>query len=516
MSEFIPASAEFNDPKGRREPVANIPAPSNGLLPTKGFSTVDLAKKEFARDIALTQKHTRLNPPKKKRAQWVGTDNKDSHHDVRKFHNSIKNGLYNTGIQYNTDQKFPSLLELSCGRAGDMMKWKKHGYKNVFAIDVDPNALDEARSRVKNVDLRPVRVQFAQLNLTDGNLCNRLQEVFSRAPYTYDTVSMQFAIQYVAQDKILPEFLANVASLVKPGGTFIGTYPCGSEIKALLGSENTFDNGFLRIKELVSQGLGIEFFADFGKSQSYFEEFGTSIEYPVNFKTILRHLENYGFVLIENTDFLKSREVDGYILTSVERQFSGVFKTFVFQKRTITAYFPPQQGINWDSLKIDETGTYSITRPRDARTLHSIIKELCDKETKTVCDGTACVGGDTIHFAKQFGKVFAWEIDEERYNILNNNINVYGLTNVTTIKGSILNSSGECDLLYLDPPWGGRNYKNQSNTELFLDGKNIKTIIPELKKRFRQIAIKAPYNATPCSNCLVKKITNKINVWFVR
>ena len=515
MSEFIPASAEFNDPKPKREPVANVKLPEDGLQPTKGFSRVDLAKKEFAKDIALTQQHIRKNPPKKKRNSWQGS-NDDTHNDVRKFHNSVKNGIYELGNQYSGTNPKKNLLELSCGRAGDMFKWKKHGYNNVIAVDVDPNALDEALSRIKKVDLRPVRVQFGQMDLTEGNLYTRLRETFPRAPYFYDTVSMQFAIQYVAEDKILPEFLLNVANLVKPGGTFIGTYPCGGAIKNLLKNEKTFDNGFLKITELADKGPGIEFFANFGNTQSYFEEFGTSTEYPVNLGRIAAILADYGFVLVENTEFLKTREINGYILTDTEKDFSGVFKTFVFQKRPIAAYFPACQGINWDSLKIDEVGTYSITRPLDAAPLHATIKNLCDSETKTVCDGTACVGGDTIHFARNFEKVYSWEINEDRYNMLCNNIAVYKIPNVTTIKGSIINSTGKCDLLYLDPPWGGRGYGSQNNTELFLDGRNIKTIIPELKKRFRQIAIKVPYNSTPCSNFIVKKITNKINVWFVR
>lgn len=521
MSEFVPALAEYNDAKQRREPLADVGDPFKGFQPVPGFTRTDLAKKQFAKDLATTvrtQPRVKRSAPRQ-RCQ-LGTTSGDSHVDVRKFHNSIKNAVYKLGFSYaglenNPRVRFPTLLELSCGRGGDMFKWNNNGYRNVVAVDTDADALDEARSRFKNSDTGPLRTRYEQMDLTKGDLVAQL--VSKRLGTMYDTVSIQFAIQYMCGIDVLPTFLQNVATLIKPGGTFIGTYPCGAEIAKLLGKESHFDNGFLKITE-NTHGPGIQFYADFsGNSKSYFDEFGTSQEFPVSFPTIIEILEPLGFVLVENKGFCDTQEFNRYILTAPEKQFSGVFKTFVFQKRELTAFFPPAHGINWDSLKIDKVGKFSITRPRDAAVLHKAIREFVDSDTHTVCDGTACVGGDTIHFSSAFREVFAWEVDTERFRALKNNINIYGIKNVTTINGSIVNSTGECDLLYLDPPWGGPEYKNNGAVELYLDGQNIKTLLVSLKKRFRQIAIKVPFNYNmPVGSQFVKKISEKINVWFVR
>tara|TARA_B100000902_G_scaffold373071_1_gene400687 strand:+ start:3547 stop:5094 length:1548 start_codon:yes stop_codon:yes gene_type:complete len=515
MSEFVPALSEHNDARSKREPLADIKDDFKGFQPTKGFTRSDLAKKQFARDLAMTVKHRPRVQKKRQPCQLHDTD--DNHIDVRKFHNSVKNGVYSLGFSYagleNPRYKFPCLLELSCGRGGDMFKWKKNGYKNVVAVDNDHDALEEARSRFKTNDMRPLRVRYEHVDLTKGDLVAKLSE--KKLGTTFDTVSIQFAIQYMCSTTVLELFLQNVATLVRPGGTFIGTYPCGKEIVNLLGTSSEFDNGFLKIRESQT-GPGIQFYANFGESKSYFDEFGTSEEFPVSFSTISGILENLGFVLVENTGFLETRELGNYILTDSEKQFSGVFKTFVFQKRDVTSFFPPKNGLNWDSLKIDKVGKYSVTRPRDAAILHRVIKEYVDSDTRTVCDGTACVGGDTIHFSANFEKVFAWELDRERYEYLTNNIKVYGIENVETINASIVKSSGECDLLYLDPPWGGPEYKNADKTELYLDGINIKQLIPGFKKRFRQIVIKIPYNYNILGSEMIIKISEKVNVWFVR
>lgn len=41
-----------------------------------------------------------------------------------------------------------------------------------------------------------------------------------------------------------------------------------------------------------------------------------------------------------------------------------------------------------------------------------------------ITDGTACVGGDTIRFARKFARVNAVELSEQRAKMLFNNVNV--------------------------------------------------------------------------------------------
>ena len=50
------------------------------------------------------------------------------------------------------------------------------------------------------------------------------------------------------------------------------------------------------------------------------------------------------------------------------------------------------------------------------------------------------------------------------------------------------------DLIFIDPPWGGSNYKNEENLILRLDGVNVLDIIDNLYHFTRFVALKVPNN----------------------
>ena len=550
MSEFVPALAEHSEAFKHEKIVASKKVDYGMLTPTKGFSEIDIARKEIAKDLSVAKRYQDRNRAPRKRKQKCQLG--DTHEDVRKFHNSVKVRLYNLAHTYADleNNRFPSILELACGRGGDLHKWKKTGFKNVIAVDYDPNAIDEAMERVKKIETKPMRIKFSVVDLSKPGLASKIGVIKGGNP-TFDVVSMHFAIQYLCEQvNVLERFLRDVAFMIKPGGCFVGSYPDAGEISKLLqsteepvevsqplqhrrptpsknsslnecprlgianrnsSSKKNFDNGFLKIHEFHDMP-GISFHADFG-TDSYFEAFGTSTEYPVMWEHIVKVLDSFGLVLVKNTSFPAYSEVNGFILTEQELQFSRVFKSFVFQKRKIAAFFPSPCPM-WDALKIDDVGRYSVTKPQDAKKLHEVISKK--GPFRSACDGTACVGADTLYLSSYCKEVFSWEINEERYLMLTQNIEAYGVKNVTTQNASFLKSSGDCDLLYLDPPWGGKGYDKAGAIEMFLDGRNIKDVIKKVRERFGVVAVKIPhnYNINPTEE--VVQISNKISVWFVR
>tara|TARA_X000001036_G_scaffold368242_1_gene353786 strand:+ start:207 stop:1835 length:1629 start_codon:yes stop_codon:yes gene_type:complete len=522
------------------------------LPPIKGFTEVDMMKKEIARDLAMAKKsQARAEPMVLKEIRRKKREDKENagdlkHQDVRSFHNSVKRGLYQKAyaeadLENSRDPRTKrwkyrkTLLELACGRGGDLHKWKSAGYRVVVAVDKDLTAIDEAKRRVRGVE-NGVRADFGYMDLAEasqnGDVASKLTEMYPRSPWVYDTVSIQFAIQYLCkEDKILYGFLDQVADLVRPGGTFVGTFPDGSEIVKLLGAEGKFDNGFLKIEERVGgDSAGISFHADFGKGgggggSSYFDSFGTSVEYPVFWKRIRDYMLRKGFVLLEHKGFLEYNAAGDYALLPEEQDFSGVFKSFLFRKHEKTAYFcgggVDRPLINWDSLQIDEVGKYSITRPRELKRLHQIILREYLKLSggvvpESICDGTACVGGDTIGFSGIARQVYAWEVNEERYNMLVNNLNVYNIRNVEAYNQSFIRSTGGCDILYIDPPWGGPSYHESQKIELYIDGINLKDLLdnPRINGRFKMVAVKIPYNYNIGEGEQVYKVSDKIWIWI--
>jgi len=139
---------------------------------------------------------------------------------------------------------------------------------------------------------------------------------------------------------------------------------------------------------------------------------------------------------------------------------------------------PPNQPDLWSTLTLSE------------RMSKLVITEM-----------TAGVGGNVLNFANHFQYVNAIEIDKTRYTYLNQNIKLYGLTNVNTyhndaIKLLIKQNDLVQDIIFFDPPWGGKDYKLHHNLRLSLSEIPIETICKKLFERVRtkMIVIKLPNN----------------------
>jgi predicted RNA methylase len=161
--------------------------------------------------------------------------------------------------------------------------------------------------------------------------------------------------------------------------------------------------------------------------------------------------------------------------------------------------FPLREGIDYKKLKLTEEGEYSVTRRRDADRIISVLNSnIKDIKSKSITDSTGCVGGDTIHFALNFKKVDSIEINSKNFEALRNNVNVYGLTNVSFHLGnSISIFDWKTDVLYIDPPWGGPNYKDTPNLDLYMSSKRIDEWVEEIllrKNRPDYIVLKLPQN----------------------
>ena len=130
----------------------------------------------------------------------------------------------------------------------------------------------------------------------------------------------------------------------------------------------------------------------------------------------------------------------------------------------IKKIFPHTEKYNL--LSYDSEGLYSITLPNEADEISSLIKDLLGNEI-TLCDATAGIGGNTISFGRNFKNVISIELCINRYNILDNNVKVYDLSNVILINDSCLNKLNlECSAYFFDPPWGGPDYKYKKALDL--------------------------------------------------
>lgn len=149
---------------------------------------------------------------------------------------------------------------------------------------------------------------------------------------------------------------------------------------------------------------------------------------------------------------------------------------------------------NQELLKYDAEGLWSITLPTEAEQITNIIKLKIPK-LNHIFDGTGGLGGNIISFSKYFKNVTTCEINNDRFLLLKNNINIYNLNNVNLINDSCLKYiNNNYDAYFFDPPWS-KNYKNYSKLNLKLDNITLKDIIQQIRFHNNSpIFFKLPFN----------------------
>lgn len=162
-------------------------------------------------------------------------------------------------------------------------------------------------------------------------------------------------------------------------------------------------------------------------------------------------------------------------------------------------YFFPKANIDYSKLKYEYENTFSMTDEVTADIISNIIK-LKYPNTRIIADMTANVGGNTLNFAKHFDKVYSIEINKNTFDILNNNIRVYGYKNIETFHDDANNFKRLADIYFYDPPWTGILYQSFKKLDLFLGNNNI---IDMMKYNF---ILKAPINYN--INNLLSKYNN--------
>lgn len=162
--------------------------------------------------------------------------------------------------------------------------------------------------------------------------------------------------------------------------------------------------------------------------------------------------------------------------------------------------FPEKKGVDYSKLILTAEGEYSITKRKDGQKILKHILDITGTRHLDVTDLTGNVGGDTILFALNFDRVDSIEINKENFDALKNNVKEYDLKNVKLYHGdSTKLYRWETDILYLDPPWGGPSYKEQTKLDLFLGKERIdlfleKIFMQDWKPRYTFLKLPSNYN----------------------
>ena len=204
---------------------------------------------------------------------------------------------------------------------------------------------------------------------------------------------------------------------------------------------------------------------------------------------------------------------------SNQQKRSYNYRNIISLKKLI---FPPLPEEKIPLLMIDDESIKYITFNSSAQEITNIImnnlsdfpcpiknkehkwqSKPLDKKMKNlvITEMTAGVGGNVLNFAKYFKYVNAIEIDTIRYNYLNKNIKLYDYDNVNcynndSVKLLVDTDDIAQDIIFFDPPWGGKDYKLFYNLKLKFGNFSVENICQILfqRNRNKMIVMKLPNN----------------------
>ena len=194
------------------------------------------------------------------------------------------------------------------------------------------------------------------------------------------------------------------------------------------------------------------------------------------------------------------------IIIDEERQLANVENVSYFFNRE-------DKNIDLKQLKFTKRSIYEITPWKEANVVSRNIKKYFNYDNITITDATASIGGNSISFLNNGFTVNSVEIDPNTCSFLKNNISTFKYDTNKVICGDYTEIFRDLlqDVVFFDPPWGGKEYNNYSIIDMFLSDINIidliKTILDE--RRAKLVVLKSPVNFD--ENSLI----NKLNDYFI-
>ena len=216
-------------------------------------------------------------------------------------------------------------------------------------------------------------------------------------------------------------------------------------------------------------------------------------------------------IKIKSKRFLKSNmklDYKGLLPEVLERKRKNFVpeieaKLLPFDKTLWHRMFPKKDGVDITKYQLTNIGKYSMIYARDSHIMSKTIKLFFPKDAKlTITDATANMGGTSMIFSDYFDKVNAVEILPFHCKVLANNLKNYNpekfdkKIKIHCFDYLDIADKLEQDIVFFDPPWGGRDYINTGKCmDLYLDEISIQDIVKQLLlKGIKLVVVRVPKN----------------------
>ena len=195
---------------------------------------------------------------------------------IRKNHNDAKRALIQAVVREGQ-----SVLDVGAGFGGDLQKWRAVG-AYVSMCDPSPEALEEARSRARNLKIR-----------VNGFYVGDIRACPNRR---WDAVCYNFSLHYIfASRELFHATLREIKRRVQHGGHLFGIIPDSESILNRVPLKDESGNFFLT-KQHGNGGFGEKLWVNLADTPFYAD--GPRPE-PICYKDVLvTELEKIGFTML--------------------------------------------------------------------------------------------------------------------------------------------------------------------------------------------------------------------------
>jgi len=199
-----------------------------------------------------------------------------------------------------------NVLDIACGKGGDLMKWQKSNVSHVVGVDIASTSIEQCKQRYQDMKERNRGRLFSGEFFAADCTKARIQESYQDKDIQFDLVSCQFAFHYCFES--LPQaeqMLQNISENMRRGAYFIGTTPDSRDIMARLqgSSTNSFGNNVFSVTfpENYDKTTPPRLFGE--EYTFHLEEVVDCPEFLVHFPSFVKLAEKYGLMLVGNERF---------------------------------------------------------------------------------------------------------------------------------------------------------------------------------------------------------------------
>lgn len=224
--------------------------------------------------------------------------------NIRIMNNFIKSLLIH---KYSVNNA--TILDLGCGRGGDMKKHFVNKPKLYFGIDISDKSIEEARARY-DATLHK-KAKYNEIEELTNNVCFEVKDAYNKTfdlEMKFDVISCQFSLHYAfASKEVFETSIKNITNHLADGGLFYATIPNKEVImRRYKKYGNGFGNEYYKINfkqeyhDIVEKDtkFGIEYFFELK------EAIDNCVEYLVDYKVLVDAFRKHNYEFVEFKDFV--------------------------------------------------------------------------------------------------------------------------------------------------------------------------------------------------------------------